>query len=130
MTRIANPRGPLGLNLILVFGSNLAGRHGKGAAKYALSNKGAVYGVAEGLQGESYAIPTKDENLRPLGLDQVDTHIARFVFFARDNPDLLFALTPIGTGLAGFSKRQIWSSLARYRLPENVLLTSTWVNEP
>jgi len=115
--------------MIFVFGSNRAGRHGKGAAKYALQHHGAIYGQGEGLQGNSYGIPTKDENIRPLGLDEVDKHIAKFIFFARDNPQLTFALTPIGTGLAGFSKRQIWDSLMHYSLPENVYLTSSWVND-
>ena len=54
--------------MIFVFGSNLAGRHGKGAAKYARNNLGAVYGVGEGLTGDCYALPTKDYNIktRPL----------------------------------------------------------------
>ena len=60
--------------MIFVFGSNKAGRHGKGAAKYALENHGAIYGQGEGLQGNSYAIPTKDENLKPISLQGIDMH--------------------------------------------------------
>ena len=113
--------------MIFVFGSNLAGRHGKGAAKYAIQNCGAIYGQGQGLQGRSYAIPTKDEKLNALGMDIVDKHIAEFIFFARDNLQMQFLLTPIGTGLAGHSKRQIWGSLQHYGLTENVFLASTWV---
>lgn len=115
--------------LIFVFGSNLAGRHGKGAAKYAIDNCGAIYGQGEGLQGSSYAVPTKDENLMPITLQGIDMYLARFIFFARDNPDMKFELTPIGCGLAGNSKRDIWSILKHYSLPSNVYLSSTWVNE-
>ena len=115
--------------MIFVFGSNLAGRHGKGAALYALNNHGAIYGQGIGLQGNSYAIPTKDAKLQPLGLDVIDKHIADFVFFARDNLEMNFALTPIGTGLAGHGKRQIWDALKHYAIGPNVYLTSTWVTD-
>lgn len=113
--------------MIFVFGSNLAGRHGKGAAKYALNHHGAIYGQGEGLQGNSYALPTKDENLMSLPLQGVDRSIATFLFFARDNPEMQFALTPVGCGLAGHSKREIWAVLQHYTLTPNVFLTSTWV---
>lgn len=113
--------------MIFVFGSNLAGRHGKGAAKFALDHHGAIYGQGEGLQGNSYAVPTKDENLAPLAKPALDRSISTFVFFARDNPEMKFALTPIGCGLAGNSKRDVWEILRHYALPENVYLTSTWV---
>jgi hypothetical protein len=115
--------------MIFVFGSNLAGRHGMGAAKYALDHHGAVYGQAEGIQGNSYAIPTKNAKLRPLSIKEIDPHIAKFVFFARDNPDLTFALTPIGCGLAGHSKRDILSIFRHYAIGPNVYLTSTWVTD-
>lgn len=87
---------------IFVFGSNLAGRHGKGAALYARQHRGAIYGQAEGLQGRSYAIPTKDGSLRTLPLDVIRGHVERFVAFARLRPELTFQLTAIGCGLAGY----------------------------
>ena len=113
--------------MIFVFGSNLAGRHGKGAALHAVKHCGAVYGQGQGLQGQSYAIPTKDENLRPLPFAEIEKHIATFCFFARDNPDMNFALTPIGTGLAGHPKAEIWKVLNHYAISPNVYLTSSWV---
>lgn len=87
---------------IFVFGSNLAGRHGKGAALWARDNRGAVYGQGEGLQGDSYAIPTKDERLVTLPLFRIRNYVHRFKRFARENPEMAFQLTPIGCGLAGY----------------------------
>jgi hypothetical protein len=115
--------------MIFVFGSNLAGRHGKGAALYALQNKGAIRGKGEGIQGQSYAIPTKDEKLRPLSLERVQAAIGRFCNYARENPHMSFALTPVGCGLAGFPKRDIWGMLKFHGLPPNVYLTSSWLDD-
>lgn len=92
---------------IFVFGSNLAGRHGAGAAKWARENKGAVYGVGRGLTGSAYAIPTKDENIvtRPLHLIQAE--VESFLAFANLNPTKEFYVTNIGCGLAGYKPQQI-----------------------
>lgn len=92
---------------IFVFGSNLAGRHGKGAAKYAMQQHGAVYGQGVGLQGQSYAIPTKGFMLEVLPLDHIEKEVAVFIAFAEDHPELMFELTPIGCGLAGYKPEQI-----------------------
>ena len=92
---------------IFVFGSNLAGRHGAGAAKAALKYHGAIYGRGIGLQGASYAIPTKDENLKTLLLDDIEYHVSEFLFFARNHPHIAFHLTAIGCGLAGYKPDQI-----------------------
>lgn len=92
---------------IFVFGSNLAGRHGKGAAQFALIHCGAKYGVGEGLQGDSYAIPTKDENLTTLPLDEISKHVERFKKFATAHLDWRFRVTAIGCGLAGYNAIQI-----------------------
>lgn len=92
---------------VFVFGSNLAGRHGKGAAKWALENRGAVYGNGHGPQGNSYAIPTKDENLKTLPLAEIEIYVRMFRAYARVHPELAFQLTPIGCGLAGYKPEQI-----------------------
>lgn len=92
---------------IFVFGSNLAGRHGKGAALEARQKWGAIYGQGEGLQGRSYAIPTKDANLRTLPLDTIAQAVVRFLEFALSRPDLRFTVTPIGCGLAGYKPADI-----------------------
>jgi len=92
---------------VFVFGSNLAGRHGKGAARWAAQHRGAVYGVGEGFRGNSYAIPTKDANIRTLHLDEITAHVRLFKDFAAANGDLTFQLTPIGCGLAGYKPADI-----------------------
>lgn len=92
---------------VFVFGSNLAGRHGAGAAKWAVQNRGAIYGQGEGLQGNSYGIPTKDERIKTLPLKEIKVHVDRFLAIARSRPDLEFQLTPIGCGLAGYKHEQI-----------------------
>ena len=93
--------------MIFVFGSNLAGRHGKGAALWARQHRGAIYGQGEGLQGESYAIPTKDGRLNTLPLPAIRWHVIAFLRFARNNPEMQFQLTPIGCGYAGYTPADI-----------------------
>jgi hypothetical protein len=92
---------------IFVFGSNEAGRHGKGAALSARLNHGAVYGQGEGLQGDSYAIPTKDRNLGVRSIDEIASSVTTFLEFALSRPDLTFNVTPIGCGLAGYKPKDI-----------------------
>lgn len=110
---------------IFVFGSNLAGRHGKGAALEAVKNHGAIYGRAFGLQGQSFAIPTKDAKLRSLSLVIIGLNIQVFLGFATARPDLTFMVTAIGCGLAGYKPAQIGPMFKGYpencRLPEEFL---------
>lgn len=93
--------------MIFVFGSNLSGRHGKGAALHARQNCGAKYGVGVGRTGNAYAIPTKDEQIRTLPLERIVPHVADFIAYARAHPDLEFEVTRIGCGLAGYTDSQI-----------------------
>jgi len=93
--------------MIFVFGSNLAGRHGAGAAKFAAQHHGAIYGQGFGLQGNSFAIPTKDANIRTLPLRHIRIYVEMFKMFAEDHPELTFQLTPIGCGLAGYTYEDI-----------------------
>lgn len=94
-------------NMIFVFGSNLAGRHGAGAALYALKHKGAVFGTGEGMQGYSYGIPTKDMRLRTMPLFMIEPHVREFISFAEMNQDLQFQVTRIGCGLAGYQDEEM-----------------------
>jgi hypothetical protein len=112
--------------VIFVFGSNLAGRHGKGAAKDAVAHHGAVYGQGSGLQGNSYAIPTKDYQLRPLPLADIALHVEKFKRFAALNPRLRFMLTPIGCGRAGYTPAEIAPMFAGS--PPNVDLPPEFCN--
>ena len=97
----------IGTVTIFVFGSNERGAHGKGAALFAKRYRGAVYGQAEGLQGHSYAIPTKDAGLRPLPLPAIEIYVERFLSFAAAHPSLKFTVTAIGCGLAGYTPSDI-----------------------
>ena len=94
-------------NEIFVFGSNESGRHGKGAAKQALT-WGAIWGQAEGLQGRTYGIPTKDKSVkRVLSIEEIKVYVIRFMKFADENPDKIFLVTKIGCGLSKLKPKQV-----------------------
>jgi hypothetical protein len=112
MTDIADP--------VFVFGSNLAGRHGKGAALWARQHRGAKRGRGVGFHGNSYAIPTKDHAIKTLPLAEISAYVDEFIEFAWARADLKFQLTPIGCGLAGYKPEQIAPMFAD--APENVTL--------
>lgn len=90
-----------------VFGSNLAGRHGRGAALEAWRNWGAIRGQGVGFQGRSYAIPAKSCDLHTLPLCVIQEHVNGFLEFARQHPEMTFRITAIGCGLAGYRPIQI-----------------------
>jgi hypothetical protein len=92
---------------IFVFGSNLAGRHGKGAALTAKLYHGAIYGQGVGRQGNSYAIPTKDAKLRTLSLHTIEKYVMDFKEYARQHPECQFFVTRVGCGLAGYTDEVI-----------------------
>lgn len=117
-------------NEIFVFGSNEAGIHGGGAAKIAREKFGAIYGVPFGLMGQSFAIPTKDGNLKTLLLPNIQNYLVSFIKFAIDNPQLKFYLTKIGCGLAGYTTNDIklilWKAVDlatnNGELPQNIII--------
>ena len=92
---------------IFVFGSNLPGLHGKGAAKFAVQRFGAIYGHGEGPQGQAYAIPTKQRWNKTMPLKNIKVHVSKFIEYARANPDKSFFVTKIGCGLAGYTEEMI-----------------------
>lgn len=102
---------------VFVFGSNLAGKHLGGAAYFAFEHHGAIIGQGEGLQGESYALPTMDKNLFPLTLEEVKEHVNKFLKFASENSGLEFHITAVGCGIAGFKREDIIPMFAG--APEN-----------
>lgn len=110
-------------NVVFVFGSNLAGRHGKGAAYHAMKEWGAEYGVGVGPTGRAYAIPTKDSNLKTLELHTIESYVKKFLEYAEENPQLFFIFTAIGTGLAGYEARDVARRLKAYKMPENVYVS-------
>lgn len=112
---------------IFVFGSNTEGRHGKGAALEAKQKYGAIQGQARGLQGDSYAIVTKDlsKGMRSIPLESIATEVKQFIDFARRNRNIDFIVSPIGCGLAGYSPSEI-APMFRYA-PSNVDLPDQFV---
>lgn len=93
---------------IFVFGSNLAGKHGAGAAKLAYDRFGAVWGQGVGLQGQSYGVPTKYANVwQTLPIGNIAPFVNDLIKFAAENPDKTFLVTQIGCGLAGYECKDI-----------------------
>lgn len=107
---------------IFVFGSNLAGRHGAGAAGLAWEKFGAIKFQGEGLQGQSYALPTKDHKIETLPLTQIQTSVDSFVYTASLYPEKKFLVTEVGCGLAGFTPAQIAPLFKKAAELENVWL--------
>lgn len=111
-------------NQIFVFGSNLAGRHGAGAARQAKLHFGAVYGVGEGLTGQSYAFPTLGRQLEKIPLHWLEQSRDRLYECCFANPEKQFLLTKVGCGLAGYEEA-IMRDLFRHP-PENLVLPEDW----
>lgn len=92
---------------IFVFGSNLAGIHGAGAAKFARMHLGAKLGIGKGFTGDCFAIPTKGATLKTLTLNEIKTYIKFFKEVVHLNYELQFYVTKIGCGLAGYKDSEI-----------------------
>lgn len=109
---------------IFVFGSNEAGYHGAGAALFAYKNLGAKMHQGVGLQGQSYAIPTKDYHIKTLPLIEIAYYIDEFLAFAQKNLDKMFFITRIGCGLAGYDDEDIAPFFVD--APKNCILPIGW----
>lgn len=115
-------------NEIFVFGSNIQGRHGAGAAKTAVERFGAIYGQASGLQGQSYALITTDFSKGPRGfsLTKMYDEVIKFSIFASEHPELKFYVTKVGSNLAGYKTFEIADLFIManqyYPFGENVIL--------
>lgn len=114
----------LGPDQIFVFGSNLRGVHGAGAARQAFEQFGAEWGVGIGRTGNCYAIPTKGFSIQTLPLAAIHRYVNDFLAYAQLNPQLTFLVTAIGCGLAGYKHEQI----APFFLdaPPNCVMPSEW----
>ena len=108
-------------NEIFVFGSNLAGMHGGGAARIARLHFGAVMGKGVGLQGQSYAIPTMQG-----GVETIRPYVEEFIIFAHQHPELHFLVTPIGCGIAGFEAEDIAPLFERAKEMKNISLPESF----
>ncbi len=104
-------------NEIFVFGSNLSGMHGGGAARLAYQKFGAIWGQGVGLQGQSYGIPTMQG-----GVDTIKPYVDEFIKFAKTHPQLKFLVTEIGCGIAGFSVEEIAPLFEQAIEVENIYL--------
>jgi hypothetical protein len=114
--------------VVFVFGSNLAGRHGRGAAWDACQKWDAEYGVGKGRTGEAYAIPTKDKNLKVLPLSRIKKYVDGFIEYAEKHPSTMFYVTAFGTGLAGYKVEQIKELFGDFsELPYNIVFTKDWM---
>ena len=112
---------------IFVFGSNALGYHTGGASATARKKFGAVWGQAEGLQGQSYAIPVDyGKNVRKD--NEVKAAIDRFITFAKANPDLFFMVTRVGCGIAGYHDEEIAQFFIDALELKNVSLPKSFVD--
>ena len=107
---------------VFVFGSNLAGMHGGGAAYYAFKHFGAVMGCGVGLRGQSYAIPTMQG-----GVETIEPYVSSFISFAKEHPELFFYVTRIGCGIAGFRDKEIAPLFCEATSLDNVCLPESFV---
>ena len=109
-------------NEIFVFGSNLQGMHGGGAARIAYEKFGAIWGQGVGLQGQSYGIPTMHG-----GVEDIKPYVDEFIEFAKSHPELTFLVTRIGCGIAGFRDEEIAPLFNECIEIDNVILPRTFV---
>lgn len=110
---------------IFVFESNLDGRHSKGTALTAYRHHGAIYGQGYGIQGNSFAIPTK-EDAKVLSLTKIKGYVDSFIKFARLNSDMVFNVTRVGCGLAGYDDTD--TAFLFKDAPANCILPAGWRN--
>lgn len=119
-------------NEIFVFGSNLAGRHGAGAARQAFEQFGAQMGVGEGLTGQCYAFPSLGKRLEKLTIFDLTRSRAKLFDVCMANPDKRFLLTKVGCGLAGYDEadmRALFRAVGMqtpFVRPENLILPEDW----
>ena len=108
-------------NEVFVFGSNLSGFHGGGAAAVAMKLFGAVWGQGVGLQGQSYGIPTMQG-----GVETIKPYVDEFIAFAKSKPELTFFVTRIGCGIAGFRDEEIAPLFSKAHNVDNIVLPQGW----
>lgn len=112
------------MKMVFVFGSNDAGIHGAGAAKFAMQNHGAQYGKSYGHYGNSFAIPTKDEIIETLPFERIADYVRGFLAYARGHRKLNFQVTCIGCGLAGLDHNKVAPLF--FDAPKNCHFDEAW----
>lgn len=114
-------------DFIYVFGSNLKGIHGTGAAKHALTYRGAHSFIPEGLSETSYALPTKKGPYENMSFDELKSHVDTFINFATDHPNYNFQVTRVGCGRAGFKDTEVAPLFEK--APINCHLPGIWLRQ-
>ena len=107
-------------NEVFVFGSNLNGHHGGGAAKQAYEQFGAEWGVGEGLTGQCYAFPTLDTHMEQCSVEELTKSVFKLIDCAKENPNKVFLLTKVVTGIAGRSE-EFMRNIFNEELPSNII---------
>ena len=134
--------GDLHLNEVFVFGSNANGHHYGGAANLAYQRFGAVWGVGEGLRGNSYALPTLNRSMERISIGALKQAFKHLFQEIDSNPELCFLLTKVGCGIAGYTVRQVarafWESVDSFydgrwttyvgSLPEGLIIPEEFYN--
>ena len=121
--RVASDRiAELGANEVFVFGSNIQGAHGGGAAWYAHKKFGAEWGVGEGLTGRTYALPTME------GEASLKHAVENFIACAKAHPGLIFLVTAVGCGIAGYTASEVAPLFREATSLENVYLPQVFWN--
>lgn len=106
---------------VFVFGSNLAGHHGGGAARLAYERFGAKWGTGVGMTGQCYAIPTMQG-----GVETIRPYVKDFVAYAKVHPENKFWVTRIGCGIAGFKDKEIAPLFTDALDVPNIILPKTF----
>lgn len=115
-------------NQIFVYGSNLAGVNGAGAAKQAQIYFGAIHGKGTGLNGKSYALPTKNYYIATLGLKFIEIYVDDLLQYIHNNPNKHFLITKIGCGLAGYEIKEIAPLFKNFLNIKNCSLPIEFIN--
>lgn len=115
-------------NEIFVFGSNEAGVHGAGAARLAKEKFGAIFGKGSGIQGQSFAIPTKNKYIEQHSLNVINIYVNLFITYASKHPELTFYVTMIGCGLAGYTPEDIAPMFKDALEYDNIILPERFYN--
>ncbi len=111
---------------VFVFGSNLLGIHGAGAAWYASQKLGAEFGIGEGLTGRTYALPTCYRPGEPVTLEELAVYVDNFLRFAEQHPETRFFVSAVGCGIAGFSEEEVSYIFQELGTPDNCDLPPGW----
>ena len=113
-------------NQIFIFGSNLNGHHGGGAAAHACNSFGAEWGIGEGLTGQCYAFPTLDENMQKVTKEALLKSRHKLYATCRTLPEKTFLLTKVGCGIAGFDEQFMKEIFISQVTPDNLVKPENW----